>query len=376
MIKSRKIAVVIFVLLSLALMVNLGCQRQKKDSLNIGAILPLTGTAAQYGESGKHGIELAFKHFSAANPDFAKKIKIIYEDDKADPKTGLSIFNKLTDVDNVSAIVGPMVSGVTFSLLAAINQKQILVVTPTSTTPKLRGASKYLYRTCVSDDAEGNQMADTLIKAFHIKKVGIIFISNEYGLGLKEVFEKSFKKLGGQIQFVEAYPSDTSDFRNTIQKIKSADIEAIYMIGQKEQKVLIKQIKEASIKTKIFGTTMMEDPDILATNAGEGIVYTYRALNDPQNNPSGAPFFSDYKSLYGKEPDYYAASNYDAATVVLNALQKSHEKGGKPIEMVRELVLAQGATGPLTFDDKNDVVQPFILKSVKNNKFVVYKLGM
>jgi branched-chain amino acid transport system substrate-binding protein len=216
-------------------------------------------------------------------------------------------------------------------------------------------------------------MAEAFSKIFQINKVGIIFISNEYGLGLKDVFEKSFKNLGGQIQFIEAYPYDMSNFRNMIQKIKTADIEAIYMIGQKEQKVLIKQIKEASIKTKIFGTTMMEDPDVVATNAAEGIVYTYRALNDPKSKPSIAPFFVDYKSLYGKEPDYYAASNYDAATVVLNALQKSYEKGGKPAEVVKELKLAQGATGPLTFDDKNDVVQPFIFKTVKNNKFAVYK---
>ena len=46
MIKTRKIATVILVLLSLALMVVLGCQKQKGNSINIGAILPLTGAAA------------------------------------------------------------------------------------------------------------------------------------------------------------------------------------------------------------------------------------------------------------------------------------------------------------------------------------------
>jgi branched-chain amino acid transport system substrate-binding protein len=350
----------------------LGCEKEK-ESVRIGAMLPLTGVAAKYGESGKKGIDLAYKHFLAANPKFATKINIIYEDDKADPKTGLSIINKLTDIDNVSAIVGPMVSGVTLSLVNTINQKQILVVTPTSTSPKLRGASKFLFRTCVSDDMEGRQMAKFVREKFKIKKVGIIYVSNEYGLGLKVVFEKAFKELGGSVQLAEGYPSDMSDFRNTIQKLKSADIEAIYLIGQKEQKFILKQLKEASINIKIFGTTMMEDPDIITTRAADGIVYTYRVLSDPNNNPSIAPFFADYKKLYGKEPDYYAAANYDAATVVLNALLKVDMKAQAPVKVVNELSLPQGATGTLKFDDKNDVVQPFVLKTIVNGKFVDYK---
>jgi branched-chain amino acid transport system substrate-binding protein len=373
MIKSGKIATAILVLISIALMAELGCQKQKQEIVNIGAILPLTGSAAKYGESGKNGIDLAFKHFSAANPDFAKKIKIIYEDDKADPKVGLTVFNKLTDIEKIVALIGPMPSGVTLALVDKLNEKRTLLVTPTSTAPKLRGISKFLYRTCVSDYAEGSHMAEVVINKFGIKDAGILYISNEYGLGLKQVFSKKFSELGGHVSFEEAYPPDVSDFRNTIQKVKKANAGAIYLIGYKEQKIILKQLKEAGLKTKIFATTMIEDPDVLQTNAAEDIIYTFRALSDPDSNPTVKPFFSDYKLLYGKEPDFYAAANYDAATVVFNAVLKAKEKGLTPADTVRELNLPQGATGPLTFDDRNDVVQPFILKTIKNNKFVVYK---
>lgn len=120
---------------------------------------------------------------------------------------------------------------------------------------------------------------------------------------------------------------------------------------------------------------MIEDPDILATNVAEGIIYTYRALSDPNVIASVQPFFSDYKSLYGKEPDYYAAANYDAATVVFHAVLKANQTKKLPYQTIKDLKLSQGVTGPLTFDKKNDVIQQFVLKTIRDNKFTLYKDG-
>ena len=57
---------------------------QRGGALRIGALLPLTGDAASYGEDCRHGIELAVENARKKQP---RQIEIIFEDTKADPKT-------------------------------------------------------------------------------------------------------------------------------------------------------------------------------------------------------------------------------------------------------------------------------------------------
>ncbi|RMD57361.1 MAG: hypothetical protein D6828_03820 [Nitrospirae bacterium] len=42
-----------------------GCKKQEPETIKIGAILPLTGDAAQYGEWAKNGISLAVDEINA-----------------------------------------------------------------------------------------------------------------------------------------------------------------------------------------------------------------------------------------------------------------------------------------------------------------------
>lgn len=85
----------------------------EEDVIKIGAILPMTGNAAIYGESMRQGAELATEQINKLN---SKKVEIIFEDSKGDPKEALSAFNKLKDNTNVviTAISGGCFSNSAF----------------------------------------------------------------------------------------------------------------------------------------------------------------------------------------------------------------------------------------------------------------------
>lgn len=84
---------------------------ENRSAKRIGALLPLTGDAANYGHSLRNGIDLAKDEINANIPPGQARLEIMYEDSKADPKTGLAAFNKLADVDRVPAVIGS-ISGV------------------------------------------------------------------------------------------------------------------------------------------------------------------------------------------------------------------------------------------------------------------------
>ncbi len=65
------------------------------DEVKIGAILPFSGGLEIFGEQAKAGIDLAVAQVNAAGGIQGHPLKVIYEDNKTDPKTSVEKANKL-----------------------------------------------------------------------------------------------------------------------------------------------------------------------------------------------------------------------------------------------------------------------------------------
>lgn len=89
----------------------------------IGAILPLTGDGAFWGENPKKGIQLALEDLKSQ--DHVANLRFIFEDDRCSAKDAVAAFHKLVDIDKVKIILGPSCS----SAAAAVARSRS---TPTS----------------------------------------------------------------------------------------------------------------------------------------------------------------------------------------------------------------------------------------------------
>src|SRR5437762_3534525 len=69
----------------------------------IGSSLPLTGKSASLGERVEKSMNIALEEVNA-NADY--KFKVIYEDDKGDPTTAVTIANKFISSDGVKIMIG------------------------------------------------------------------------------------------------------------------------------------------------------------------------------------------------------------------------------------------------------------------------------
>ena len=138
--------------------------RVEEKVVKIGAILPLTGDAAKYGESAKEGIELAIKEINAEGGVKGHKIEIIYEDSQGLPTTGVSAFQKLITSNRVPAVIGGLFSSVTLAIAPIANREHVVVLSPTSSAPAITKAGDYIFRNCASDIFEGKIMAEAARK--------------------------------------------------------------------------------------------------------------------------------------------------------------------------------------------------------------------
>ena len=74
------------------------------DDINIGAVFPLSGPNATYGDIFMSGADLAARH---ANEDgmLSGELNILYEDSQALPQQGVVAMNKLVNVESVPYVL-------------------------------------------------------------------------------------------------------------------------------------------------------------------------------------------------------------------------------------------------------------------------------
>ena len=368
----RKIWIGVLILIIAALAVSLIVTQTKKEpeEIKIGAIFALTGDAAMYGESAKNGLELAIEELNKKLLD--KKITVVYEDNQGDPSKAVSSFQKLADVDKVKYIIGPLGTPEVLAVAPIAEKKKIIILTPTSSGPQLTQAGDYIFRNCMSDLIEGSALAEFVFKELKARTAGILYINNDYGIGLRDAFKKRFDVLGGEILAEESFRRGDTDFRTQLLKIKFKNPHVLLLIGYAEMGQILKQARELGIKIQVVSTSNFEMPEILeiAGNAAENIYYTYQGFDIESEEEVVKKFANSYRAKYNKEPDIFAALTYDAMKILAKAI----ERGGTDVENVKKELYGIknfiGVTGKTSFDKNGDVIKPIGIKKVENGKFI------
>ena len=370
--KSIVYGLIVVLLVSTAL--SLGCAKKEKK-IKIGAILPLTGGAGKYGEDAKLGIDLAVNEVNSQGGINVMKIEVIYEDNQSNPQQSVTVIRKLITVDKVPAIIGPMTSSAALAVAPIAEQNHVVLLSPAASAPALTKAGDYIFRNELSDAYGGVAQAELTWKKLNIKKVCILYINNDYGVGVKDAFLQTFTDLGGRVVAIESFEPDDKDFRTQLIRIERKSPDALFLISYKESIPILRQIKELGIKVQLLSTPVFEDKEVLEKTGilAEGVIYVYYGGFNPQSsNERIRKFAESFRKKYNRAPGYYSALAYDAMKILALAIEKGDYKSEGIKDALYNIKDFLGITGKTTFDAKGDVIKPVILKTVKNGQFVKY----
>lgn len=366
--KSLIIAAILLIIVGVVLFKSVS-KDEGTETIKIGAIFPITGDLAQYGEYGMRGMEIALQEFKEDHPEV--KVSIIVEDDQGLPKSAGTAVRKLRDVDGVDMIIGSMASGLTLSVAPEMEKSKIVMMAPTSTASEVTNAGDYIFRTCVSDAYEGACMAEYIKDNYPQKNVGVVYINNDYGVGLKKNFIDKCSELGVRIQYETGYETTTKDFRTIINNLKKNNIDLIYIVAQKEQVEFFSQCKQLNYKPQITASTMLEDEDVINKLGTfmDGALYTYRSYDPSRQDSIVTRFVNDYQKKYRVTPEYYAASTFDATKVCLYAQYEYKKTDLSLKDYLYTIKGLRGVMGTIEFDENGDVTQGFRIKTITNGMF-------
>lgn len=369
--RFRGIALIIALI---TITLGIGCEK-KPEEIKIGAILPLSGDVAVWGNNTKEGIDLALEKINDLGGVNGAKIRIIYEDSQALPQFGVSSIRKLITIDKIPAVIDDSVSSVTLAMAPIAEENKVVILATGATAPKISEAGEYIFRIWNSDALEGEVMANYAYDKLNLRNMAILYVNNDYGKGLEEVFKEIFTKNNGKILITEAFEQSAADFRTQLTKINNIHPDAVYLVGYpREVPQVLKQCKELGMNVQILSTVAFEDPHIieLAEDAAEGVIYPY-PIEPSKEEPARKQFLSEYYKKYKKDPGITCDVGYDAVNMIVLAIKLSGGKAGedfrKGLMMIKNY---QGASGVMQFDEKGDVHKPIGMKIVKKEKFVWY----
>jgi branched-chain amino acid transport system substrate-binding protein len=350
----------------------IGCSFDKKNDSNtikIGVILPMTGELASYGAPMKVGLQMAQEELNKENSKY--KFDLKFSDSKAEPNTAINALQKLLSIDNIRFFIGDVSSPVTLAIVPIIEKYKGFLLSPGASSPKLYNISPYFARNYPSSVAESKASAEFLFNEKKINSVAIIYVNSEYGIGLKEMFEKTFIKLGGVIKYSEAYKVNKRDFKGILTKLKSEDVKAIYLGGnQKEMGIFIKQLRELEMNPIVVSNISFLQPDCLniAGKAANGVIVPVAYYNPDDSTMTNAHKFAQkYYKKFNKNVTIPVAVGYEALMLIADGVHKFGNSTEKVAEYIRNLKNYDGALGVLNFTN-GDVNMPIEFKEVINGK--------
>src|ERR671921_2924348 len=235
-------------------------------------------------------------------------------------------------------------------------------------------------RVIVADDKQGAAGAK-LMEEEGMESVYILDDKETYGKGLADQFQQAAEDQGIEIVGREGIDGSAPNYRSLMNKIAQAQPDAIYFGG------IIENNAAQLIKDKV-GAGMSNDDvlfigpdgifvDTLLSQAGaaaEGTYVTFGGLPESELSAKGQQFVQEYESRYDDDIQPYTAYAYEAANVMLDAIERASKDG----EVTREAVVQQifatedynGVLGTWSFDDDGDTsLTELSVQQVENGEF-------
>jgi len=346
---------------------NEGGGSEAATEIKVGQYGSMTGGEATFGQSTDKGIRLAIDAKNAAGGIKGKKIVLITEDNQGKPEEAAAVVKKLITQDKVVALLGEVASTRSLAAAPIAQQYKIPMISPSSTNPEVTKRGDYIFRTCFIDPFQGPVMARFAYNNLKLRKVAILKdLKSDYSLGLSEFFAKKFKELGGEIVSEQTFQTGDTDFKGQLTRIRSSEPEAIFIPAYYTEVGLIaRQTRQLGIKAILLGGDGWDSPKLfeIGREAVNGSYFSnHYASESPV--PATQDFIKKYKEKYHETPDGLAAAGYDAAQVLLLAMENAPEITPTAIrDQIAKTKDYQGATGKITINaDRNADKDAFIVK--------------
>lgn len=303
----------------------------QNETIKIGVFEPLSGENKEKGKLELMGIELAHEMKGEV---LGKKIELVITNNKGEVDVAETVINELV-ATKPSVILGSY--GETMTLIAsdAVKTSEIPAIAITSTNPLITINNNYYFCATFADEKQGDALADFVYTSEGIKKAATVKIAgDDTSTAAIQRFKsrmQSLTKDGSCIVGNYTIPSAEMDYTETLGKIKSNNVKAVFLdVPPATAELFLRQAHSSGLTDVLFvGPKSWNDDTFLKfiKNDKKGkIAYAADYIVEASDTSASKQFLEAYKAKYGQdaEPAWETAVAYDAYMMAVKAIEKGY----------------------------------------------------
>jgi ABC-type branched-subunit amino acid transport system substrate-binding protein len=331
--------------LAAAAAILIGASGAQAAGAKLGALMPLTGGLQAYGEACLNGVKMAVDEANAAGGVLGGDVSLATGDTQTKPQAAIDAAKKLTSIEGVNGIVGALASSSTIPVAQTVaGPGSIAMISPASTAPTITELNDkdFLFRTVPSDAFQGVGLASIVAKA-GVEKVAILYINNDYGIGLARSFSGAFS---GVVTASKAFEPNKASYRGELNELSKGGADALVLIAYPDDGgiVILKQALEEGAFDKFIFTDGMKAEKVVSDIGAQYLNSAFGTSPKAIETDAGTAFKDAYKKAFGELPPRpFIDSSYDAAMILMLAMEAAGTTDGAKVrDMIRKVSNAPG----------------------------------
>lgn len=344
---------------------------RRGDPVVIGYWLVVEGPDKNLGIDSQRGIEIAIDDRN--RKILGHPVQLVGENEGCNATEGRNAAARLAANPQVIAVIGSSCSSAAVPGAPILWQVRIPTVSPSNTAPQLTDPTRsndysgYL-RTSHNNLSQGRVAAQFAYRVLRARRAATIRDGSPYAERLQAEFTRVFRQLSGEIVDQQMIGPADLDMSPILGRIAGHAPDLIYTPIPLAAGSLIAQQARSTQgleDVRLMGADSLMDSDFLraAGPAAHGVFMTSPDLSPGAMGPRYQRIRAKYSVKYGEPVSVFHAHAYDAAAIILAAIEKVARRsanGSLVVDRVavRNALFAMrgfaGATGILTCNPSGD----------------------
>lgn len=380
----------------------------------VGAVLPLSGPYAEFGEETLQGLLLAAGLVEPGGGTSDGGLRVLVRDSAGEPAQAAAAVKELAADPNVAAIFGPLLANESEAAAEAAEEAGVPLLS-FSRRQSVADGRPHIVTPASAPGVEAELLAAYCMQVLGIRTFAILHPQNAFGEALRTSFAVAVEEQGGQVVGIASYSPNAVDFAGPIRSLLGYNA-----IGPGTKAALNKRDKLRKRAKRLpaeqanalrrqanalrapgggplppyvnFDALFIPDTDEMASLIAPHLAFHQvrgvrllgtSAWNDPAlvriggHHVNGAIFTGGYLAesglervddfgrryvgAFGNAPDYLGAQSYDAMAWVLETLGGAEADRKTLLKRLEASPPFQGASGVLARPEERFVKRPLLL---------------
>jgi branched-chain amino acid transport system substrate-binding protein len=301
-----------------------------KDEIVLGSIQDLSGPLAGFGKQIRLGMNLRVDEINEQGGVNGRKLKLLVEDSKYDPKNAVLAAQKLVNQDKIFAMVGHLGTAQNMAAMPVQFQKNVINFFPVTAAREMYEPFhrlKYSFAATYFDQMKNSLPA--VVKEKGAKKVCTVYQDDEFGLEVVRGAKEGLKSIGMELAEEASFKRGATDFGSQMQKLAAAQCDFV-VLGTiiRETVGTVATARKLGFNPTFMGSSALYT-DLIHKLGGPAMngIYATMTVQNPYLDDASQPvrfWANKYKTKFNEDPTVFSVYGYN----IIDTFAKAAGKAG------------------------------------------------